>query len=100
MLALFCLWRTKLDTFLLWHGTDTPFSSVIVSRQTPARVTNRRTLTPEEHQADTRELRAFAGEVDNRVDIVEARIDALEQQQGGEFPGALQLYFVSGGVSK
>ncbi|CAM9482847.1 unnamed protein product [Ectocarpus sp. 12 AP-2014] len=38
-------------------------------------------LTPAEHQAETRDTRARVDDVDDRVDFVEARLAALEQQQ-------------------
>ncbi|CAM9255072.1 unnamed protein product [Ectocarpus sp. 13 AM-2016] len=48
-------------------------------------------LTPAEHQAETRDTRALVNDVDDRVDFVEARLDALfEQQQAGKKQGFSQ----------
>ncbi|CAM9404647.1 unnamed protein product [Ectocarpus sp. 12 AP-2014] len=42
------------------------------------------TLTPAEHQAETRDTRARVDDVDHRADFMEARLAALEQQQAGK----------------
>ncbi|CAM9513646.1 unnamed protein product [Ectocarpus sp. 12 AP-2014] len=47
-------------------------------------------LTPAEHQAETRDTRARVDGVDDRVDFVEARLAALEQQEAGKKKGFSQ----------
>lgn len=42
-----------------------------------ASATDRRTLIPDEHQAETRNTQARVHEVDNRVDVLEAQVAAL-----------------------
>ena len=54
------------------------------SRFSSAGARDQETLTPAEHQGETRETRARVDEVDNRVDFVEAQVAALAQQQAGK----------------
>ncbi|CAN0080412.1 unnamed protein product [Ectocarpus fasciculatus] len=48
------------------------------------------TLTPAEHQAETRDTRARVDDVENRVDFVEAQLASLTQRQAGKQGGFSQ----------
>lgn len=49
-----------------------------------ASATDRRTLSPDEHQAETRNTQVHVHEVDNRVDALEEQFIALMERQRGE----------------
>ncbi|CAM9346554.1 unnamed protein product [Ectocarpus sp. 12 AP-2014] len=48
------------------------------------------TLTPAEHQAESRDTQARVDDVENRVDFVEAQLASLKQQQAGKKNGFSQ----------
>ncbi|CAN0308493.1 unnamed protein product, partial [Ectocarpus fasciculatus] len=62
--------ETKQDRKTFWHR-----------KENEAGARDQETLTPAEHQAETRETRVRVDEVDSRVDYVEAEVAALKQQQ-------------------
>ncbi|CAM9958203.1 unnamed protein product [Ectocarpus fasciculatus] len=65
--------ETKEDLETFWHR-----------KEHEAGARHQGTLTPAEHQAETRDTRARVDDVDNRVDYVEAEVAALKQQQAGK----------------
>ncbi|CAM9150683.1 unnamed protein product [Ectocarpus sp. 8 AP-2014] len=59
-------------------------------KETAAAARDEGTLTLAEHQVETRDTRARVDDVDDRVDFMEARLAALEQQQAGKKKGFSQ----------
>ncbi|CAN0549150.1 unnamed protein product [Ectocarpus sp. 12 AP-2014] len=59
-------------------------------KETAAGARDQGILTPAEHQAETRDTRARVDDIDDRVDFMEARLAALEQQQAGKKTGFSQ----------